>query len=82
MALYSVDDIVNSGLKAGVALGLSWTPSGGEVMTVEVSRIPGGSGEVLLTGCLGDVLKESAKIALNWVRSVGHQVIMSTQRRI
>ncbi|XP_063839803.1 lon protease homolog 2, peroxisomal-like isoform X1 [Scylla paramamosain] len=51
----------------GVAVGLAWTPVGGEVMVVEASRSPGDSG-LTLTGQLGSVMQESAKIALSWVR--------------
>lgn len=52
----------------GVALGLAWTPTGGEVMIVEATKMEG-DGQLILTGQLGDVMKESAKIALNWLRS-------------
>ncbi|XP_050736763.1 lon protease homolog 2, peroxisomal-like isoform X2 [Eriocheir sinensis] len=51
----------------GVAVGLAWTPVGGEVMVVEASRTTGDSG-LTLTGQLGSVMQESAKIALSWVR--------------
>ncbi|XP_071520012.1 lon protease homolog 2, peroxisomal-like [Panulirus ornatus] len=51
----------------GVAVGLAWTPLGGEVMVVEASRTAGDSG-LTLTGQLGSVMQESAKIALSWVR--------------
>ena len=51
----------------GVALGLAWTPAGGEVLFVEASRMPGG-GSLTLTGHLGDVMKESARAALSWFR--------------
>jgi len=53
---------------AGVALGLAWTATGGEVMFVEATKMEG-DGQLILTGQLGDVMKESAKIALNWLRS-------------
>ena len=52
----------------GVAIGLAWTASGGEVMFVEATKMEGG-GQLILTGQLGDVMQESAKIALNWLRS-------------
>ena len=52
----------------GAALGLAWTPVGGEVLTVETALMPGSS-QVLLTGQLGDVMKESAQAALTYVRS-------------
>ncbi|XP_042883916.1 lon protease homolog 2, peroxisomal-like isoform X1 [Penaeus japonicus] len=51
----------------GVAVGLAWTPVGGEVMVVEASRT-GGDGGLTLTGQLGSVMQESAKIAMSWVR--------------
>ena len=52
----------------GVAIGLAWTPVGGEVLFVEASRMAGGS-LLTLTGHLGDVMKESARIALSWFRA-------------
>ncbi|MBI3262749.1 MAG: endopeptidase La [Acidobacteria bacterium] len=54
----------------GVAIGLAWTPAGGEVLFVEASRMPGG-GTLTLTGHLGDVMKESARAALSWFRANG-----------
>jgi ATP-dependent Lon protease len=52
----------------GVAIGLAWTPSGGEVLFVEASRMAG-TGSLTLTGSLGDVMKESARAALSWFRA-------------
>ena len=52
----------------GVALGLAWTPVGGEVLFVEATRMSG-SGSLTLTGHLGEVMKESAKAALSWFRA-------------
>jgi len=52
----------------GVAIGLAWTPVGGDVLFVEASRMTGGS-HLTLTGQLGDVMKESARIALSWFRA-------------
>jgi len=52
----------------GVAIGLAWTPVGGEVLLIEASRMAGGS-QLTLTGSLGDVMKESARIALSWFRA-------------
>jgi ATP-dependent Lon protease len=53
----------------GVATGLAWTPVGGEVLFVEATAVPG-SGNLTITGQLGEVMKESAQAALSWVR--GH----------
>ena len=52
----------------GVAIGLAWTPAGGDVLLVEASRMAG-SGTLTLTGQLGDVMKESARAALSWFRA-------------
>jgi ATP-dependent Lon protease len=57
----------------GVATGLAWTPVGGDVLFIEVSATPG-SGKLLLTGQLGDVMKESAQAALTWVKAHAHEV--------
>ncbi len=51
----------------GVATGLAWTPVGGEVLFVEATAVPG-SGNLTITGQLGDVMRESAQAALTWVR--------------
>jgi len=52
----------------GVAIGLAWTPAGGDVLFIEASRMAG-SGTLTLTGQLGDVMKESARAALSWFRA-------------
>jgi ATP-dependent Lon protease len=52
----------------GVAIGLAWTPVGGEVLLVEASRMAGAAA-LTLTGQLGDVMKESARAALSWIRA-------------
>ncbi|MGD8561991.1 MAG: endopeptidase La [Desulfarculaceae bacterium] len=52
----------------GVATGLAWTPSGGDILFVEASAMPG-QGKLTLTGQLGDVMKESAQAALSFVRA-------------
>jgi ATP-dependent Lon protease len=52
----------------GVAIGLAWTAAGGEVLFVEASRMAG-TGSLTLTGQLGDVMKESGRAALSWLRA-------------
>ncbi|HYM25935.1 MAG TPA: endopeptidase La [Vicinamibacterales bacterium] len=52
----------------GVAIGLAWTPVGGEVLFIEASRMAG-NGSLTLTGQLGEVMKESARAALSWLRT-------------
>jgi ATP-dependent Lon protease len=52
----------------GVATGLAWTPSGGDILFIECARVPG-SGKLILTGQLGDVMKESAQAALSLVKA-------------
>jgi len=53
----------------GVAVGLAWTPVGGEILFIEVTAMEGGTGKFRITGQLGEVMKESAETALSWVRS-------------
>ncbi len=52
----------------GIAIGLAWTPVGGEILFVEATRMPG-KGGLLLTGSLGEVMKESAQTALSFLRN-------------
>ncbi len=52
----------------GIAMGLAWTPVGGEILFIEATRMPG-KGQLTLTGSLGDVMKESAQTALSYLRS-------------
>ncbi len=62
------EEVENRTKEPGVAVGLAWTPAGGEVLFVEASRMQGG-GSLTLTGHLGDVMKESARTALSWFRA-------------
>ena len=52
----------------GIAIGLAWTPVGGEILFVEATRMPG-KGALILTGSLGEVMKESAQTALSFLRN-------------
>ncbi len=54
--------------RAGVAVGLAWTPAGGDILFIEASRMKG-KGSFTITGQIGDVMKESMQAALTWVRS-------------
>jgi ATP-dependent Lon protease len=57
----------------GVSTGLAWTEHGGELLAIEVSAMPG-KGKILLTGKLGDVMKESAQAAISYVRSAAKEL--------
>ena len=63
-------DVVFREARIGVTYGLAWTETGGTIIPVETIRYDG-SGELLITGNLGDVMKESARIALSYLRSAG-----------
>ena len=63
-----VPEAVDRLLPPGVAVGLAWTPHGGEILFIEATLMPG-KGQLTLTGQLGEVMKESAQIALSLVRS-------------
>ena len=58
----------------GVATGLAWTPVGGEVLFVEATAVPG-TGNLTITGQLGDVMRESAQAALSWVRGHSNKLV-------
>lgn len=65
-------------VQPGVAVGLAWTVMGGEIMFVEATRMDG-EGKLILTGQLGDVMKESANLAMNWVRANAKKVVVYIQ---
>lgn len=65
-------DKVNEKPEIGIVRGLAWTSVGGDTLQIEVNRMPG-EGEIDLTGQMGDVMKESARTALSYVRSVSEQ---------
>ncbi|MCX7982740.1 MAG: endopeptidase La [Syntrophales bacterium] len=63
-----IPEVVARTGKPGVAVGLAWTPAGGEILFVEATAMPGKKG-LTLTGQLGDVMKESAMAALSFIRA-------------
>lgn len=63
-----IDQPIPSTDRIGMATGLAWTEAGGEVLTVEVSVLPG-KGKLILTGKLGEVMRESGQAALSYIRS-------------
>jgi ATP-dependent Lon protease len=63
-----ISDSAETIKEVGVATGLAWTPVGGEVLMIEATRMKGRGG-LMLTGSLGDVMKESAQTALSYLRS-------------
>ena len=62
----------------GIVRGLAWTSVGGDTLEIEVNTMPG-KGEFLLTGQLGDVMKESARTAISYVRSLGQEYRISPE---
>jgi len=64
---------------AGVATGLAWTPVGGDILFIEASRSPGG-GRLILTGQLGDVMKESAQAALTLLKGKAERLGIAVER--
>jgi ATP-dependent Lon protease len=62
----------------GVATGLAWTPVGGDILFIEAARLPG-SGKLILTGQLGDVMKESAQAALSLVKAQAEELAIDPQ---
>jgi ATP-dependent Lon protease len=61
-------DVAQHTAMPGVATGLAWTPVGGDILFIEASRVPG-SGKLILTGQLGDVMKESVQAAMSLLKS-------------
>lgn len=63
----------------GVATGMAWTPYGGDILFIEVKLLPG-KGKLILTGSLGDVMKESATAALSFLKSESEKIEIKTER--
>jgi ATP-dependent Lon protease len=64
-----IDEVAERTERPGVATGLAWTPAGGDVLFVEATILPSDEERLILTGMLGDVMRESAMAALSYVRS-------------
>lgn len=73
-----ISEVAERTAEPGVATGLAWTPVGGDIIFVEATRMPG-KGNLVLTGQLGDVMKESAQAALSYVRSRARDLCVEEQ---
>ena len=65
---FTYEELADRTSEPGVAVGLAWTPTGGDVLFVEASRMKGGK-QLAMTGQLGDIMKESAQAAMSYVRA-------------
>ena len=65
-------DLINENDEVGIVRGLAWTSVGGDTLEIEVNIMPG-KGDIILTGQLGDVMKESARTGISYIRSVGEK---------
>jgi ATP-dependent Lon protease len=70
---FLTEEVLERELTPGTAIGLAWTPVGGDVLFIETTKMPGSKG-LIVTGQLGDVMKESVTAALSYVRSHAHQL--------
>jgi ATP-dependent Lon protease len=68
-----IQDMAERTTEPGVALGLAWTSAGGDILFIEATAMPG-KGNLVLTGSLGDVMRESAMAAMSYVRSHAEQL--------
>jgi ATP-dependent Lon protease len=74
-----VDEVAERTERPGVATGLAWTPTGGDVLFVEATMMPSREERLILTGMLGDVMRESAQAALSYVCSSAERLGMDPQ---
>src|SRR5690606_40059908 len=63
--------------RPGVATGVAWTETGGDVLFVEATLLPGGNQNIILTGQLGNVMQESARAALSHIRATAEALAIS-----
>src|SRR5207244_12214360 len=69
--------------RPGVATGVAWTETGGDVLFIEATLLPGGNQNIILTGQLGNVMQESARAALSHLRAHAEDLgIRSEERRV
>ena len=66
-------DIIDGELEVGVTTGLAWTAVGGDTLFIETTSVPG-TGKLVLTGKLGEVMQESAKAGVSYIRSVAEKL--------
>ena len=71
-------DVAERATDPGVAIGLAWTAAGGDILFIEATQMPG-KGSLILTGQLGDVMRESAQAALSYIRSHVQQLGILTK---
>ncbi len=69
------EDVAERTDRPGVAIGLAWTPTGGDVLFVEATMMPADEERLILTGMLGDVMRESAQAAVSYVRSNARELL-------
>ncbi len=69
------DEVAERTDRPGVATGLAWTPTGGDVLFIEATMMPSADERLILTGMLGDVMRESAQAALSYVRSNARELL-------
>ena len=64
--------MANNADEVGIVRGLAWTSVGGDTLQIEVNVMPG-TGDIMLTGQLGDVMKESARTGISYIRSISKE---------
>lgn len=70
---FLTEEVLERSMVPGMAIGLAWTPVGGDVLFIETAKMPGNKG-LIVTGQLGDVMKESVTAALSYIRSHGDEL--------